>query len=29
MVSVLDAKGAPDTSPAAQKIVSLLAEDLK
>jgi outer membrane protein assembly factor BamC len=28
-VSVLDAKGAPETSGAAQKIVSLLAQDLK
>ena len=29
VVSVLDAKGAPETSAAAQKIVGLLAEDLK
>jgi outer membrane protein assembly factor BamC len=29
LVSVLDAKGAPETSPVAQKIVGLLAEDLK
>jgi outer membrane protein assembly factor BamC len=28
-VSVLDSKGTPDTSPVAQKIVSLLADDLK
>jgi outer membrane protein assembly factor BamC len=29
MVSVLDSKGAPEKSPVAQKIVGLLAEDLK
>jgi len=29
VVSVLDSKGAPETSPVAQKIVNLLAEDLK
>lgn len=28
-VSVLDSKGAPETSPAAQKIVQLIADDLK